>query len=64
MKCIKCHTQNEEDAKFCANCGAPLKKEKTHSANNDRKMYIIIGGLIVAIALTGAALIAVNKKSE
>lgn len=64
MKCIKCHTQNADDAKFCAKCGAPLKKEQVHPANNDRKMYIIIGCLIVAIALAIAALIAVNKRSE
>ena len=45
MKCPKCNSENNDDSKFCKNCGSPLKS-KTGSNRN-----IIIIGLLIAIVL-------------
>ena len=33
--CTKCGTQNEEDTKFCVNCGAALHPEKKEEKRGD-----------------------------
>lgn len=32
MECSLCHTQNDEDARFCKSCGAPLDKQEEKPA--------------------------------
>lgn len=53
MKCPKCGSENN-DAKFCKNCGEKLNVEK--APNNSKK--IIIGLIVVIIVLAGIALYA------
>lgn len=64
MQCPNCDTENNDGAKFCKKCGAPLKKKTINhesminsmdkgSGNNTTK-YIIVALVIVAIILAGA----------
>lgn len=63
MRCPKCDSENNDSAKFCKKCGAPLEKSISHekmissmnnqSGNNNTTKYIIIALVIVAIVLVG-----------
>ena len=63
MRCPSCDSENNDNAKFCKKCGAPLKNEINHqkminshkkSTDDDTTKYIIIALAIIAIALAGA----------
>ena len=65
MRCPNCDSENNESAKFCKKCGAPLKKNAINhekiinSVNNSSKdnnttKYIIIALVVVVIVLAGA----------
>lgn len=64
MRCPKCDSENNDSAKFCKKCGAPLNKTISHenmissmnkqSGSNDTTKYIIVALVIVAIVLAGA----------
>ena len=65
MRCPNCDIENNEYAKFCKKCGAPLKKNAINhekiinSVNNSSKdnnttKYIIIALVVVVIVLAGA----------
>lgn len=63
MRCPKCDSENNESAKFCKKCGAPLEKTINHekminsmnsnSGSDNTTKYIIIALVIVAIVLAG-----------
>ena len=36
MKCPNCNTENPRDARFCAECGAPLQQAQTHMAETQK----------------------------
>ena len=64
MRCPNCDSENNEGAKFCKKCGAPLKEKtishesminsmnKNKSSDNTTK-YIIVALIIVVIVLAG-----------
>lgn len=63
MRCPKCDSENNDSAKFCKKCGAPLNNSISHekminsmnekSVNNNTTKYIIVALVIVAIVLAG-----------
>ena len=65
MYCPNCNAENNDSAKFCKKCGAPLKKKtmnhetminsmsKEKSSSDQTTKYIIIALIIIAIALAG-----------
>lgn len=63
MRCPKCDSENNDSAKFCKKCGAPLEKTISHekminsmndqSGSNNTTKYIIIALIIIAIVLAG-----------
>ena len=65
MNCPNCNAENNDSAKFCKKCGAPLKKKtmnhetminsmsKEKSSSDEKTKYIIIALIIIAIALAG-----------
>lgn len=60
MFCGKCGVQNEEDAKFCCNCGAPLGTPETpvpesSTASTPKQKHRAIG--ITAVAVAAVAVI-------
>ena len=64
MRCPNCDSENNDGAKFCKKCGAPLKKtEMSHESminsmakesNDNTTKYIIVALIIVAVVLAGA----------
>lgn len=56
MKCQKCEWENEEDAKFCANCGSPLealkKKKSMHTVKRKKTVYVA-AGIIIILTIAG-----------
>ena len=64
MKCIKCGTENKEDAKYCVNCGEELNKEnKTLTNNKPNKKTIYLATVFVAlIAIVAGTLFFLNQK--
>lgn len=42
MKCTKCGTMNDESAKFCDNCGAPLATRKQRKPKRNKFMYALV----------------------
>lgn len=68
MYCPNCRKPNEDSARYCGNCGLDLAKaeraEITAVNENNHKVYIVIGCLIIAIAVVVAVLVAVNYKKE
>lgn len=52
MKCTKCGTVNDETAKFCDNCGAPLASRKQRKPKRNKAVY----ALVLLAALLGIAL--------
>lgn len=66
MNCPNCNAENNESAKFCKKCGAPLTKKvmnhetminsinKEKQSSDNTTKYIIIALIIIAIALAGA----------
>ena len=42
MKCTKCGTTNDESAKFCDNCGAPLATRTQRKPKRNKVMYAIV----------------------
>ena len=36
MKCPNCNTENPRDARFCSECGAPLRQTQTHMAETQK----------------------------
>ena len=64
MRCPKCDSENNDSAKFCKKCGAPLdKKVMSHesminsmssSSSDNTTKYIIIALAVIAIVLAGA----------
>ena len=36
MKCPNCNTENPRDARFCSECGAPLRQAQTHMAETQK----------------------------
>lgn len=65
MYCPNCNSENNDSAKFCKKCGAPLKKKtidhknminsmnESKASKDDTTKYIIIALVIVAIVLAG-----------
>lgn len=41
MKCLKCNTKNNEDAKFCVNCGNELESDKTEDVSSTDETKVI-----------------------
>jgi hypothetical protein len=58
MKCTKCGAKNEDDAKFCLNCGADLKKQKVkpkkQSMTKKQTIFTIIA--VIGIIAIGASI--------
>jgi flagellar basal body-associated protein FliL len=64
MRCPKCDSENNDSAKFCKKCGAPLKQGINHenminsmnnkSGGDNTTKYIIVALVIVVIVLAGA----------
>lgn len=58
MRCPKCNTENENEAKFCVNCGSPLKnlpiKPKKQLMTRKQLIFTIIA--VIAIVSTGIAI--------
>ena len=53
--CVKCGTKNPDDAKVCAQCGAPLhpvkKEEECFGVEREECFGIPHGGIIVTLAI-------------
>jgi serine/threonine protein kinase/Tfp pilus assembly protein PilF len=45
MKCPRCHSLNEYDSRFCANCGNPLRTEETLPAPSTRTLAVPLPAL-------------------
>jgi hypothetical protein len=58
MKCTECGFENDEDAKFCENCGASLKTKssKPEKIKNNKILLIIVIAAIIGIWIIGGAL--------
>ncbi|MBQ9025621.1 MAG: zinc ribbon domain-containing protein [Methanobrevibacter sp.] len=57
MKCLKCNTQNDDDARFCVKCGAVLEKPKTPKKQLMTKRQIILTIIaVIAIIAVGASI--------
>lgn len=64
MRCPNCDSENNEGAKFCKKCGAPLsKKVMSHKSiinsvndksNDNTTKYIIVALIVIAVVLAGA----------
>ena len=63
MKCIKCGTENKEDAKYCVNCKEELNKENKTFNNKPNKKTIYLATIFVAlIAIVAGTLFFLNQK--
>lgn len=53
MKCPKCGHENSNEASFCEQCGNSLMKEINSKPSNinNKKLWFIIGGVAVVIAI-------------
>ena len=59
VHCVKCGTENADDAKFCAKCGAQLHvtRESEHYRRVEKECFgLPHGGVIVAVVI-GAIII-------
>lgn len=65
MKCPKCGSFNQENAKFCKGCGSPLETQTAEPAT-DKSKIIIAGlvGVIIIIIVVGAIFAGGFFKSE
>ena len=55
--CVKCGKENENQAAFCDNCGAPQPAEPGKAtAGKRRKVPLLIGGIVLGLALIGLGL--------
>ncbi len=59
MECSNCGARNENGAKFCARCGAPLKPERrTHRRNPHPFLTAgVVSALLGCVCGVGMALI-------
>lgn len=68
MFCVYCGADNEEGAKFCAQCGREMKSplqevrmENTPQVSkkntNSKKVFLIIGGIVIAAVVAIAAIL-------
>ncbi len=53
MKCSNCNSENNETAKFCRSCGAPLTGKTTNNSDKHRKIIIALVIAIIAILAIG-----------
>lgn len=60
MKCSNCGYENESDAKFCKQCGNPLKSK---SKLKDNKILIISVTIIICLMILVAAFALMNNNS-
>lgn len=51
MKCMKCNTINDENSKFCSNCGAPLNKVQVKAKKLQMTKRQLIFTLIAVIGI-------------
>lgn len=58
MKCPSCETKNKLQAKFCKNCGAPLKEKK-----KQKRKYLVTAFIIVFVLCLGIYF-AIGKVNE
>ena len=72
MFCRKCGYENENDARFCAQCGEPLeqiiperKMETSQKAKSSKKLAVIISvEILLIICVIAAIVVLAGKKKE
>lgn len=60
MRCKNCSTQNNDDAKFCAECGSRLDASEVEKPKRNKKLYIIVALMLVLFIMGTAVYIRKN----
>ena len=75
MICPECGTANRDSAKFCKNCGSPIKAQEpiahtnvsannSNSSGDNKRLVLICGTIIVCIAILAAAFIMISSNND
>ena len=70
MICKNCNAQNEDTARFCRRCGAPIAEQESYQAEPKKKskagILAAIGVILIAIIIAGVFMMRTNqvKKQE
>ena len=65
VHCVKCGTENADDAKFCAKCGAQLyvTRESEHYRRVEKECFGLPHGGVIAAVIIGAIIILLGLSS-
>lgn len=62
MFCPKCGVQNADTAKFCCKCGNILNNSQNKDKKEMKKIYYIIGAVVISVALMSVIFLGIRGK--